>query len=95
MTVAGKDKLDISMGVAVGSSIQIALFVIPLLVVLGWMMGRPLTLLFDPFESIALFLSVLIVKCVLVLSCLSDRALTTVTATREDLSHRARDPTDA
>ncbi|KAH8918605.1 hypothetical protein BT69DRAFT_1338025 [Atractiella rhizophila] len=55
------DKLDLSISVAVGSSIQISLFVIPLLVVLGWIIGKPLSLLFDPFESIVLFLSVLIV----------------------------------
>ena len=39
---------------------QISLFVIPLLVVLGWIIGKPLSLLFDPFESIVLFLSVLL-----------------------------------
>jgi len=61
VTVSVKDKLDLSIGVAVGSSIQIALFVIPVLVILGWIMGKPLTLLFDPFESIVLFLSVLTV----------------------------------
>lgn len=40
------------MSVAVGSSIQIALFVIPFMVTLGWILGKPLSLLFDPFESI-------------------------------------------
>lgn len=35
VTVAVKDKLDLSMGVAVGSSIQIALFVIPLLIIIA------------------------------------------------------------
>ncbi|KAF8753463.1 Calcium proton exchanger [Rhizoctonia solani] len=55
VTVSVKDKLDLSIGVAVGSSIQIALFVIPLLV---------LTLLNDPFESVVLFLSVLVVNYV-------------------------------
>ncbi|GAA6023168.1 hypothetical protein JCM11491_003285 [Sporobolomyces phaffii] len=59
VSVSVHDKIDLSMGVAVGSSIQIALFVIPLLVVLGWIMDKPLSLLFDPFESIILFLSVL------------------------------------
>ncbi|KAH9452048.1 hypothetical protein MJO28_013513 [Puccinia striiformis f. sp. tritici] len=62
VSVSVKDKLDLSMAVAVGSSIQIALFVVPLLVILGWIMDKPLTLLFDPFESITLFLSVLIVN---------------------------------
>lgn len=62
VTVAGKDKLDLSMGVAIGSSIQIALFVIPLLVVIGWWADKPLTMLQDPFEALVLFLSVLIVN---------------------------------
>ncbi|KAG8731841.1 hypothetical protein FRC11_002022 [Ceratobasidium sp. 423] len=64
VTVSVKDKLDLSIGVAVGSSIQIALFVIPLLVVIAWGMGKPLTMLNDPFESVALFLSVLVVNYV-------------------------------
>jgi len=64
VTVAVKDKLTLSMGVAVGSSIQIALFVIPFSVILGWILDKPLTLLFDPFESIILFLSVLTVNYV-------------------------------
>ncbi|KAI0087295.1 Sodium/calcium exchanger protein-domain-containing protein [Irpex rosettiformis] len=62
VTVSVRDKLDLSLGVAVGSSIQIALFVIPFIVTLGWMIGKPLTLLFDPFESIVLFLSVIVVN---------------------------------
>jgi len=64
VTVSVKDKLTLSLGVAVGSSIQIALFVIPFIVILGWILGKPLTLLFDPFESIVLFLSVLTVNYV-------------------------------
>ncbi|SCV70442.1 BQ2448_1836 [Microbotryum intermedium] len=58
VTVASKGKLDLAMSVAVGSSIQIALFVIPLLVLIGWMIGQPLTLAFDPFETLILFLSI-------------------------------------
>lgn len=55
VTVSVKDKLTLSLGVAVGSSIQISLFVIPFMIILGWILGHPLTLLFDPFESIVLF----------------------------------------
>ncbi|THV03210.1 calcium/proton exchanger [Dendrothele bispora CBS 962.96] len=62
VTVSMKDKLTLSLGVAVGSSIQIALFVIPFIVTLGWILGKPLTLLFDPYESITLFLAVLTVN---------------------------------
>ena len=34
------------------------------MVTLGWIMGKPLTLFFDPYESIALFLSVMTVNYV-------------------------------
>jgi Ca2+:H+ antiporter len=40
VSVSVKDKLDLSIGVAVGSSIQISLLVIPLIVVLGWIIGK-------------------------------------------------------
>ncbi|KDQ57174.1 hypothetical protein JAAARDRAFT_194344 [Jaapia argillacea MUCL 33604] len=65
VSVSVKDKLTLSIGVAVGSSIQIALFVIPFIVTLGWIIGKPLTMLFDPFESVALFLSVITVNYVI------------------------------
>lgn len=60
--VARKGKFDLAMSVAVGSCIQIALFVIPLLVLVAWGMGKPLMLLFDPLETIILFFSVIAVK---------------------------------
>lgn len=62
VTVSVKDKLTLSLSVTVGASIQIALFVIPFIVTLGWIMNKPLTLLFDPLESIVLFLSVITVN---------------------------------
>ncbi|RPD61091.1 Calcium/proton exchanger [Lentinus tigrinus ALCF2SS1-7] len=62
VTVSVKDKITLSLGVAVGSSIQIALFVIPFIVTLGWIIGKPMSLLFDPFESVVLFLSVIVVN---------------------------------
>lgn len=40
VTVAVKDKMDLAIGVAVGSSMQIALLVLPLIVVIGWIMGN-------------------------------------------------------
>ena len=51
VVVSVKDKIDLSLSIAVGSSIQIALFVIPLLVVLAWAIGQPLTMKFDLFET--------------------------------------------
>jgi len=59
--VAAKDKMDLAIGVAIGSSLQIALFVTPFLVVLGWIMGREMTLHFETFETVAFFLAALVV----------------------------------
>ncbi|KAF9065581.1 hypothetical protein BDP27DRAFT_1450129 [Rhodocollybia butyracea] len=56
--VSVQDQVTLSISVAVGSSIQTALFVIPLMVTVGWAMGKPLALLFDPFESLVLYISV-------------------------------------
>jgi len=59
---AMKNKMDISLGIAVGSATQIALFVIPFSVVVAWMIGQPLSLNFRPFETICLFLTVTMVS---------------------------------
>lgn len=48
--VAVKNKMDLAMGVAIGSSIQIALLVTPALVMLGWAIGQPMTLHFGSCE---------------------------------------------
>jgi Ca2+:H+ antiporter len=56
--VARKGKFDLAMSVAVGSCIQIALFVIPVLVLVAWGLGKPLTLFFDPLETLVCSLSV-------------------------------------
>ncbi|KFA61940.1 hypothetical protein S40285_02826 [Stachybotrys chlorohalonatus IBT 40285] len=61
VTVAIKDKMDLAIGVAVGSSMQVALFLIPLLVVIGWVMGREaMTLSFDMFQVAVMFVAVLL-----------------------------------
>lgn len=62
--VATKNKMDLSLGIAVGSSTQIALFIAPLLVFLGLIMGQPMNLLLSPFELILLGLSVVIVNII-------------------------------
>lgn len=61
VVVATKNKMDLAIGVAIGSSLQIALFVTPFLVILGWIMDRPMTLHFEIFETVVFFLSSLIV----------------------------------
>ncbi|EAA33061.3 hypothetical protein GE21DRAFT_5704 [Neurospora crassa] len=63
VTVAIKDKMDLAIGVAVGSSMQVALFVIPLLVIIGWGMGiEDMSLSFDTFQVAVMFVSVLLVN---------------------------------
>ncbi|KAF3884733.1 MULTISPECIES: calcium/proton exchanger [Nostocales] len=64
VTVAMKDKMDLSLSVAVGSSMQIALFVAPVLVLAGWVLGQPMDLNFNPFELVAVAVSVLIANSI-------------------------------
>jgi len=53
--------MDLSFGIAVGSSLQIALFVAPVLVILSHFIGpRPMDLAFTPAEVLAIFVAVLI-----------------------------------
>ncbi|KAH8974491.1 hypothetical protein BDL97_01G104600 [Sphagnum fallax] len=60
-----KDKLDLSLGVAIGSSTQISMFVIPFCVVIGWPMGTDIDLNFQLFETTTLFITVLVVAFML------------------------------
>lgn len=63
VTVAIKDKMDLAIGVAVGSSMQIALLVLPLIVILGWIIGKDdMSLFFDGFQIAVLFVAVLLVN---------------------------------
>jgi Ca2+:H+ antiporter len=64
VTVAMKDKMDLSVSVALGSSLQIALFVAPVLVLAGYIMGKPMDLNFNPFELVAVAVSVLIANSI-------------------------------
>ncbi|KAI0409989.1 Sodium/calcium exchanger protein-domain-containing protein [Xylaria palmicola] len=62
VTVAMKNKMDLAIGVAIGSSIQIALFITPLVVILGWIINQPMTLYFTLFETVSLFVSAFIIN---------------------------------
>jgi Ca2+:H+ antiporter len=64
VTVAMKNRMALSVEIAVGSSLQIALFVAPLLVFLSLLLGNPLTLVFNRFELIALAGGVLVASLV-------------------------------
>ncbi len=52
--MALKNQMDLSLSIALGSSLQIALFVAPVLVFVSLLMGNPLTLEFNGFEMLAL-----------------------------------------
>ncbi|KAF1987190.1 hypothetical protein K402DRAFT_53275 [Aulographum hederae CBS 113979] len=62
VTVAYKNKMDLALNIAVGSSIQIALFVTPLVVLLGWFMDKDMTLFFNIFETISLFVTAFVIN---------------------------------
>lgn len=56
---AMRNRMDLSVGIAIGSSIQVALFVAPALVVAShWIAARPLDLLFTPIELLALVVAI-------------------------------------
>lgn len=63
--MAIKNKMDIAINIAVGSSIQIALFVAPTMVFLSYFIGpRPMDLIFTNFEVLAITLSVAIMALI-------------------------------
>ncbi len=58
--MALKNKMEVAIGIALGSSMQIALFVAPLLVFLSLLAGYPMSLVFNPFELAALGAAVVV-----------------------------------
>ncbi|MBT6874431.1 MAG: calcium/proton exchanger [Euryarchaeota archaeon] len=64
VSVAAKNKMDLSFAIAIGSSTQIAVFVAPLMVLVAWMLGLSLTFEFGLLETVAAFLAVMIVNTI-------------------------------
>jgi Ca2+:H+ antiporter len=62
--VALKNKMDLALNIAVGSSMQVALFVAPVLVFASYLFGPPMNLLFTPLEVVAVGVSVAIVTLI-------------------------------
>jgi Ca2+:H+ antiporter len=62
VTVAMKNKMDLSIGIGLGSSMQIALFVTPFCVIVGWILNQPMDLDFSTFETAILFVTVFVVN---------------------------------
>ncbi len=62
--MALKDKVDLSMNIAMGSSTQIAMLIAPVLVFASWLMGTPMSLVFNEFEVVAVIAAVVIANMI-------------------------------
>merc|ERR1719379_2644321 len=65
ITVAMRNKMDLSLGVACGSSVQMALLVTPFTVIVGWIVDQPMDLNFHPFQLGVLAISIFVVTSIL------------------------------
>ncbi|KAK7433927.1 calcium/proton exchanger [Colletotrichum acutatum] len=61
VVMATQDKMDVALGIAMGSSIQIALVVTPFLIIIAWVFGEPMTLQFGLLPAIIFLFSVLVI----------------------------------
>jgi Ca2+:H+ antiporter len=59
---AYKNKLDMAIGIVIGSVMQLTLFVMPLVVLLGWILNQPIQLDFGFLETLCFFLGVFVVN---------------------------------
>lgn len=64
VSTAVRNQMDLSVEISVSSSLQIALFVAPILVFISLFLGNPLTLIFNQFELMALIGAILITAIV-------------------------------
>jgi Ca2+:H+ antiporter len=62
--VALKNQMDLSVGIAIGSALQVALFVAPVLVIASYLRAEPMDLRFSSLEVLAVILSVLLARMV-------------------------------
>jgi len=60
LTAAYKNKMELSLGVAIGSATQITLCVIPISIMVAWITGKPLSLFFQMFETACVFSSAIL-----------------------------------
>jgi Ca2+:H+ antiporter len=64
VVMAWRDEADLAVGIAMGSALQIALFVAPSLVFASYLRAQPMDLLFTPLEVVAVILAVLLARMV-------------------------------
>jgi Ca2+:H+ antiporter len=62
--MAVKNNMDLSLGIAMGSSTQIALLIAPVLVFISWLWGNPMNLVFNEFEVVAVIAAVVIANMI-------------------------------
>lgn len=62
--VAYKNQMELALGISMGSSMQVALFVAPLLVFISVLLGKPMTLAFNTLELSALGIAVIIASLI-------------------------------
>lgn len=62
--LAAKNKIGAAIEIAIGSSLQIALFVAPVLVFVSWMFGQTMNIIFSTYELVAIGVSVFIAKSI-------------------------------
>jgi Ca2+:H+ antiporter len=62
--VAVKNNMDLSVSIAMGSSLLVALFMAPVLVIVGTAIGQPMDLDFNPFEAVAVAIAVLVANLI-------------------------------
>ncbi len=62
--MAMKNKMDLSLNIATGSSTQIALLIAPVLVFVSWIWGNPMNLVFNEFEVVAVIAAVVIANMI-------------------------------
>jgi Ca2+:H+ antiporter len=62
--VAMKNKMDLALNIAIGSSMQVALFVAPVLVFASYFFGKPMDLIFTPLEVVIIAVSVLLLSMI-------------------------------
>lgn len=65
IVMALKNRMDLTMQIAIGSATQITMFVVPLLVFFGLLVGQDMNLIFTTFELVTVVLSVIIVNIVI------------------------------
>jgi Ca2+:H+ antiporter len=62
--LARRGKLDLSIGIAAGSGTQVAIFVVPVLVIAGMVVNKPVNLVFTIYELVVVFLAASILNLI-------------------------------